>query len=66
MENYRTLLLHTVSAQAIQVTTQRAEGGKTVQRIRVAPLDKEEALRIKQALASTDPRLKHAYLVTVQ
>jgi hypothetical protein len=38
----------------------------TVRRVRVAPLDKAEAQRLKEALAQADPRLGGAYIVDLR
>jgi hypothetical protein len=39
--------------------------GQTVQRVRVEPLTREAALKLKDALAAQDGRFAQAYLVTL-
>jgi hypothetical protein len=67
VENYRRLLLGKVGSQAIKVVTQGGgEGGPAVQRIRVQPLERDAAERLKAELAATDPRFRDAYLIALK
>jgi hypothetical protein len=62
VETYRKLIQPHVGAHPVQVV-QQATAGAAVQRVRVEPLTKEQALALKQALEQADPRLKNAYVV---
>jgi hypothetical protein len=63
VENYRKLVQPHVGPHPVQVVRQAAANGAAVQRVRVEPLTREQALNLKQALEQADPRLKNAYVV---
>ena len=66
VEAYRELLAGHVKPQSIRVlTANRAQGG-AIQRIRVEPLRREEADRLKTTLAAVDSRFAKAYLISLQ
>lgn len=65
VENYRTLVQPHVGPYSVQVVRQAAANGTTVQRVRVEPLTREQALGLKHTLEQADPRLKNAYVVKV-
>ncbi|MBI4083957.1 MAG: hypothetical protein HY423_15245 [Candidatus Lambdaproteobacteria bacterium] len=62
---YRTLLAGHVGAGTIQVASRPQAGGGDLQRIRIAPLDREAALKLKERLAAADARFGRAYLVAL-
>jgi hypothetical protein len=67
VENYRRLLLGKVGSQSIKVVTQGAGAGQaTVQRIRVQPLERDAAERLKAELTAMDPRFRDAYLIALK
>ncbi len=63
VEIYRTLIQPHVGAHPVHVVDQQTAGAAPVQRVRVEPLTKDQALALKQALEQADPRLKQAYIV---
>jgi hypothetical protein len=65
VENYRKLVQPLVGTHPVEVLQQTAGNGSAVQRVRIVPLSKEQAVRLKQSLEQADPRLKHAYVVKV-
>ena len=67
VESYRSLLTGQVDANAIKVVPHPAtETGAAIQRIRIEPLTRAEAERLKQDLASNDSRFQGAYLITLR
>jgi hypothetical protein len=67
VENYRHLLLAQVRPGAIKVVAQPgAAGGPAIQRIRVQPLERGEAERLKAALAAQDPHFADAYVLALR
>ncbi|MDH5750789.1 MAG: hypothetical protein OEZ59_00040 [Deltaproteobacteria bacterium] len=66
VRKFRDILLARVSADSIQVISQQLDGDRLVQRIRIAPLDKEQAVRMKDDLARLDERFKGAYMVLLK
>jgi hypothetical protein len=67
VENYRHLLLAQVRPGAIKVVAQPgAAGGPAIQRIRVQPLERGEAERLKAALAAQDPHFADAYVMALR
>lgn len=66
VEAYRELLVGHVKPQSIRVSTANRSDGGTIQRIRVEPLQREEADRLKAALAAVDSRFAKAYLISLQ
>ena len=65
IENYRALLKGRAGREDIKVVTQPARGGKTeIHRIRVSPLTRAEALRLKRELISADSRFGGSYLIS--
>lgn len=67
VQTYRELLLQVVKASAVQVEQQPKPGGEGIlQRVRVAPLSRAEAERLKAKLTQTDPRLGNAYVLTIR
>jgi hypothetical protein len=68
VDTYRRLVqTHlTGGAEQVRVLPVPAEGSDSqVQRIRIAPLDKAEAMQLQSSLAQADPRLRGAYVVAV-
>jgi hypothetical protein len=66
VENYRRLIsAHLASpADQIHIVAVPSQGSETgVQRVRVAPLDKVHAQKLRAALIQADPRLSEAYVV---
>lgn len=66
VQKYKGLLMRAVSPTAIQVTQQTRSNNQVVQRIRIAPITRGEAERIKVNLAAVDSRFRDAYLVTLR
>jgi hypothetical protein len=65
VEQFRNLLLSEVESSVIQIM-QSGGGAQPIQRIRVEPLSREAALRLKERLSAKDPRLAQAYLVSLR
>lgn len=63
VENYRKLVQPHVGPHPVQVVRQAAANGTAVQRVRVEPLTREQAVSLKHSLEQADPRLKNAYVV---
>lgn len=67
VENYRRMLLRNVSSAMIKVVSQsRGEGTAPIHRIRVQPLDRAAAERLKSDLSAEDPRFRDAYLIDLR
>lgn len=67
VESYRALLKGRAGIDVIQVVTQPAKGGKSeIHRIRVSPLTRAEALRLKRELISADARFNGSYLISLR
>jgi hypothetical protein len=66
VDNYRALVtpLLPANADTLRVIPVPADGSG-MQRVRVAPLDKNEAQQLRTALIQADPRLSNAYVVVV-
>jgi hypothetical protein len=64
LANYRSLLTNFVAPDTIRVIAAPAGEGAMVQRVRVAPLDLEQARKLKVAMAA-DARLRNAYVITL-
>jgi hypothetical protein len=66
VENYRRMLLAKVGSRSIKVVTQpRGAGAASIQRVRIEPLERAEAERLKAELAALDARFKDAYLIAL-
>lgn len=65
VRKYRTLLEGSVKPDSIRVVSQ-LQGTRTVQRIRISPLERSEAERMKDSLTQSDPRFKDAYVVKLK
>jgi len=66
VEAYKRLLAPAVNPRSIKVVTEgNAQGGQSIQRIRIQPLQRTEAERLKARLAASDARFKGAYLIAL-
>ena len=64
VESFRKLLLGQVSSGSIKVIAQPSPNGEQViQRIRIEPLERVEAERLREALKAENPQFEGAYLV---
>ena len=67
VESYRALLKGRAGSDVIQVITKPAKGGKAeIHRIRISPLTRAEALRLKRELISADSRFGGSYLISLR
>ncbi len=67
VESYRALLKGRAGSDVIKVVTQPARGGNSeIHRIRVSPLTRAEALRLKRELISADSRFGGSYLISLR
>lgn len=64
LANYRSLLTPFVAPDTIRVIAASSGEGATVQRVRIAPLDLDQARKLKVAMAA-DARLRNAYVITL-